>query len=58
MAETEKVDKAAAERAARLREQVERIKRGDDKPPAGPADRKPNPRDFIHKRMRELDRKS
>ena len=50
-------DKAAAERAARLREQIERLKKGEEPEPAKPNE-KPSPRDFIHKRMRELDRKS
>ena len=57
MAGPEEVDKAAAERAARLREQIEQIKRGNEKPPAKPDGEKLSPREFIHKRMRELDRK-
>ena len=52
-------------RAARLREQIERLKKGSGSaPPRAPGDKanadgKPlSPRDFVHKRMAELDRKN
>jgi hypothetical protein len=61
-----KPDPGQIERAARLREQIEHIQREgptaepEDSPK--PADRSANspklsPRDFIHKRMRELNKK-
>jgi hypothetical protein len=53
-------DKAQAERAARLREQIEQLQRdqASEKPkePSSGAD-KLSPRDFIHRRMEELDDK-
>lgn len=42
---------AAKLRAERLREEIERLKRGD----ADSADRPRSPRDFVEERMRELD---
>ena len=58
MAEPKTTDKAAAERAARLREQIERLKGGVEPPAEKQDNEKLSPREFIHKRMRELDRKS
>jgi hypothetical protein len=51
--------KARAERAARLREQIEELQRESSgkEGASGSADapaRKLSPREFIHKRMREL----
>jgi hypothetical protein len=39
-------------RAERLREEIERLKRGGDE---GCADAPQSPREFVEKRMRELD---
>lgn len=58
-------DPGAAERAARLREEIERLTEQNrtgkpaDRPPASGEDkpRPKSPRDFIHDRMRELDKK-
>jgi hypothetical protein len=52
------VDPAAAARAARLRQQIERLdnpasERSEEKS----APRKESPREFVHRRMHELDRK-
>lgn len=61
-----KLEKAQAERAARLREQIDRLEREDasgkpkiPSPESEPPSDTPklSPRDFIHKRMRELDQK-
>jgi hypothetical protein len=53
-------DPGSVERAARLREQVDKLK-NPDRPGTAPAKDQPaepeNPRDFIHRRMRELDKK-
>lgn len=49
---------SGAERAARLREEIERLKQG--KPSADETQKegeKLSPREFIDKRMRELDKK-
>jgi hypothetical protein len=49
---------SGAERAARLREQIEKLTH--DTPSADEtqqAGKKLSPREFIHKRMRELDKK-
>ena len=51
-------DPAAAQRAARLREQIDKLTK-PAKPPvnAEPEPKKDeNPRDFIHRRMQELDK--
>jgi sigma54-dependent transcription regulator len=55
----DKEDKSGPARAARLHEKIEEIKKDAGKPNAperspGPL---PSPRDFIHKRMRELKEK-
>jgi hypothetical protein len=59
MAHDHKEDSAAAERAARLREQIEKLRKpsgeGEDAQKKGSEPM--SPRDFIHKRMRELDSK-
>ncbi len=57
-----KPDPGQIERAARLREQIDKIQNesqsGQAEGGAKPADQpKLSPRDFIHKRMRELDKK-
>jgi hypothetical protein len=57
-----KPDPGQIERAARLREQIEHIQREGQSAEPKPADRsadtpKPSPRDFVHKRMRELNKK-
>jgi hypothetical protein len=54
-------DPEAAARAKRIHEQVDKIKRGergDNPADSDPESRPPmSPRDFIRKRMRELDKK-
>jgi len=57
MTESDKPDPAAAARAARLRAQIESLKKGDSESPDEAGEEELSPRDFIHKRMRELDRK-
>ena len=61
MARNPAPDESGAERAVRLREQIKRLKEGaPDAPSSKPtpaANEKLSPRDFIHKRMRELDQK-
>jgi hypothetical protein len=53
-------DPEAATRAKRIHERIDEIKRGEgeDNSADSPEGRPPmSPRDFIHKRMRELDKK-
>jgi len=60
-------DKSGAARAARLREKIERLRSGDkegskssgtdEASAAGQSQVPLSPRDFIQKRMRELDKK-
>jgi hypothetical protein len=54
-------DPGAVERAARLREQIDKLKnpkKPDTAPTPDEAAKEPeSPRDFIHRRMRELDKK-
>jgi hypothetical protein len=54
-------DPEAAARAERIHEQIDKIKRGergDNSAGSDPDGRPPmSPRDFIHKRMRELNKK-
>lgn len=55
-------DESGAQRAARLREQIKRIKEGkpslpDSDPASPPAKEKLSPHEFIERRMQELDRK-
>ena len=56
----ESPDDSQQERATRLREEIERITKNDpDKPESasGKSPEKLSPRDFINKRMQELDKK-
>ena len=46
---------AAAERAARLRAEIEKLTKGGPAP-AGETPKPRSPREFIHDRMRELDK--
>jgi len=54
-------DEGGAQRAARLREQIKRIKEGaptqGSEPETPPAKEKLSPNEFVERRMRELDRK-
>ena len=52
-------DQAAAARAARLREQIEKLKKPGEGSPKETANEreKESPVEFIHRRMRELDKK-
>jgi len=52
-------DPAAAARAARLREQIEKLKNPGKGSPQETANghEKESPREFIHRRMSELDKK-
>jgi hypothetical protein len=53
-------EEARRRRAARLRERIEEVVGGGQAGPArrdAPRVRPPSPRDFVHQRMRELDRK-
>jgi len=57
-------DPESVARAERLRKEIDKLTRPDseqaDKPSSDEADKDPapmSPRDFIHKRMRELDKK-
>ena len=49
--ETDKDQAARDARAAKLRQRIDRLKRGSD--PGQPAPPPSNPRDFVEKRMRE-----
>ena len=60
MAHDHKEDSAAAERAARLREQIEKLGKplgGTQADAQAKGDEPMSPREFIHKCMRELDSK-
>jgi hypothetical protein len=49
---------SGAERAARLREQIEKLTHGTpDADETQSEEKELSPREFIHKRMRELDKK-
>ena len=51
-------NQSGAERAAKLREQIRKLKEGTSSTDESHrAEEKLSPRDFIHKRMRELDQK-
>lgn len=56
----ESEEEARRRRAARLRERIEEVVGGGQAGPArrdAPRVRPASPRDFVHQRMRELDRK-
>jgi hypothetical protein len=60
MAQDHKENRAAVERAARLREQIEKLRKpsGGTQEDAQDKGHEPmSPREFIHKCMRELDSK-
>ena len=57
MAQDRKPSAEAAKRAADLHNQIEELKRPTDKAGQKDAPRPLSPREFIHKRMAELDKK-
>jgi hypothetical protein len=61
MSKKDAIDPAAAARAARLREQIAELEspptKADKKGASATAERTPSPREFIERRMRELDTK-